>query len=33
MEGYRDAVVRSDLPWYHQALLDEPRFRSLVGAR
>lgn len=33
MEGYRADAERGELPWYHQALLDEPRFRSLVGVR
>lgn len=31
MEGYRASTVRRDLPWYHRSLLDEPRFRALVG--
>lgn len=33
MESYRADAERGDLPWYHRALLDEPRFRSLVGLR
>lgn len=33
MEGYQSSAERGDLPWYHQALLDEPGFRSLLGLR
>jgi hypothetical protein len=33
LDGYRAEAERNELPWYHQALLDEPRFRSLVGLR
>lgn len=31
LEGLRADAARRALPWYHQALLDEPRFRALVG--
>jgi TolB-like protein len=33
MEAYRTQGGSGELPWYHQALLNEPRFRSLVGIR
>jgi TolB-like protein len=33
MAAYRTAAVRRDLPWYHQGLLEEPRFFALVGAQ
>jgi len=33
MDGYRAQGGSGELPWYHQALLKEPRFRSLVGLR
>lgn len=33
MESYRRDAERREMPWYHRALLDEPRFRSLVGLR
>jgi TolB-like protein len=33
MEAYRTQGGSGELPWYHQALLNEPRFRSLVGLR
>ena len=33
LEGYRDAANRGQLVWYHQSLLEEPRFRALVGLR
>ncbi|MGH7503066.1 MAG: hypothetical protein ACREL7_15170 [Longimicrobiales bacterium] len=32
-EGYRDGVQNRELPWYHQQLIDEPRFLSLVNVR
>jgi TolB-like protein len=32
-ESYRRDAERREMPWYHRALLDEPRFRSLVGLR
>jgi TolB-like protein len=31
--GYRADAERREMPWYHRALLDEPRFRSLVGLK
>lgn len=31
-EGYRNSLLQGTLPWYHQGLADDPRFRSLVGA-
>jgi TolB-like protein len=31
LEGYRGLVANRDLPWYHKALADQPRFRTLVG--
>ncbi len=33
LHGLRSDAERRDLPWYHQALLDEPEFRALVGLR
>lgn len=33
LHGLRTDAERRDLPWYHQALLDEPEFRALVGLR
>src|SRR5690606_33257899 len=33
LEEYRGRADTGSLPWYHQALLDEPAFRALVGAR
>jgi tetratricopeptide (TPR) repeat protein len=33
LEGYKNDSERNELPWYHRALLDEPRFRALVGIR
>lgn len=33
MASYRTDAERREMPWYHRALLDEPRFRSLVGLR
>jgi TolB-like protein len=33
MESYRTDAARGDLPWYHQGLLENDRFRSLVGLR
>jgi hypothetical protein len=33
LDGYRSDAQRGQINWYHQALLDEPRFRSLVGLR
>jgi TolB-like protein len=33
LAGLRADVEGRDLPWYHQKLLDEPAFRSLVGLR
>jgi hypothetical protein len=32
-EGYRTGVQNRELPWYHQSLIDEPRFLSLVNVR
>lgn len=32
-EGFRNSVVTNSLPWYQQALTDNPRFRSLLGIR
>lgn len=31
LEGLRTDAERRALPWYYQQLLDEPRFRALVG--
>ncbi|MHB1170700.1 MAG: hypothetical protein ACYC28_15600, partial [Longimicrobiales bacterium] len=31
LHGLRTDAERRDLPWYHQALLDQPEFRALVG--
>lgn len=33
LHGLRADAERRDLPWYHDALLDEPEFRALVGLR
>lgn len=33
LDGLRADAERRELPWYHQSLIDEPAFRSLVGAR
>ncbi len=33
LPGLRTDAERRALPWYHQALLDEPEFRALVGLR
>ena len=33
MASYRTDAERREMPWYHRALLDESRFRSLVGLR
>ncbi|MGH7470529.1 MAG: hypothetical protein ACRENP_21500 [Longimicrobiales bacterium] len=33
LDGYRNDANRGQLIWYHQPLLEEPRFRSLVGLR
>jgi tetratricopeptide (TPR) repeat protein len=33
MAGYRSGAAAGDVPWYHKALLQEPRFRALVGQR
>lgn len=33
LEGLRADAARNELPWYHQKLLNEPAFRSLVGLR
>lgn len=33
LDSYRNDAERREMPWYHRALLDEPRFRSLVGLR
>jgi TolB-like protein len=32
-EGYRTGVQNGELPWYHQPLITESRFLSLVNAR
>ena len=33
VEAYRTQGGSGELPWYHRSLLNEPRFRSLVGLR
>ena len=33
LEAYRNEAQNGALSWYHQPLLNEPRFRSLVGLR
>jgi TolB-like protein len=33
LDAYRDQARTGQLPWFHQQLLEEPRFRSLVGLR
>jgi TolB-like protein len=33
VDGYRSITQSGQLYWYHQALLNEPRYRALVGIR
>ncbi len=33
LDAYRADAQRNELPWYHRALIDEARFRELVGLR